>query len=733
MIAVGLFIAGILSLLIGGISLLQRKNDSIVYFFFLTTLGAASWAFGIALFLIADTTALLLFAASFYYIAAALIALSALLAGYVVWRRRMPTFKMALLISVPFLVITTVMINDPSVLLHSVTLSEQNTAALNSVPYVVYGAYFIFYYVAALALLFRGYKNASRVQKPRFGYFFGAYLFAGLIGMWFNLFLPGLGNYSLIWAGPLSVFLFILIVYVAIVRYGLFDIRTTLARTLSYALTLGALMVVYVGIGIIASTQILPNSLPGRMDALSAVLVLLLAMIFQPIKRFFDQVTNSIFFRNRYSRDDFYAELNSVLTRASDLQKLLTGASRVIAKTLSAEQAYFSVRHGDKIVNLGTTGHGKMTAADMDTLSKWWLPMLGDVKLLRYQLLDDSEENRSIRRLLLSYKATVVVCLSRDGVIIGFLVLGDRKSRSYEKRDLTVLETIADELVIAIENALSIQEIRSLNETLQQRIDDATSELRRSNAQLRKLDEAKDEFISMASHQLRTPLTSIKGYVDMILEGDAGEITPTQRKFLTEAFVSSERMVHLINDFLNVSRLQTGKFTIDKRPADLAKIVGQELDSLKISASGRDLAFRYKKPQLLPKLLLDEGKIRQVIMNFSDNALYYSRPGTEIKVSLEVEGEDVVLQVKDTGIGVPEEEQARLFTKFYRASNARKQRPDGTGVGLYLAKRVITEHGGSVVFSSVEGKGSTFGFRLPLERLRVRDDANQLDDKPDDK
>ena len=118
-------------------------------------------------------------------------------------------------------------------------------------------------------------------------------------------------------------------------------------------------------------------------------------------------------------------------------------------------------------------------------------------------------------------------------------------------------------------------------------------------------------------------------------------------------------------------------------------------------------------------------------MNFSDNALYYSRPGTEIKVSLEVEGEDVVLQVKDTGIGVPEEEQARLFTKFYRASNARKQRPDGTGVGLYLAKRVIMEHGGSVVFSSVEGKGSTFGFRLPLEKLRVRDDADQLDDQPD--
>ena len=137
-------------------------------------------------------------------------------------------------------------------------------------------------------------------------------------------------------------------------------------------------------------------------------------------------------------------------------------------------------------------------------------------------------------------------------------------------------------------------------------------------------------------------------------------------------------------------------------------------------------------PKKFPTLLLDEYKIQQVVMNFADNALYYSRPGTKIEVSLETEGDAVVLKVKDTGIGVPEEEQAQLFTKFYRASNARKQRPDGTGVGLYLAKRVIMEHGGSVIFSSVEGEGSTFGFRLPLGRLRARDDADQLDNQPHD-
>src|SRR5690606_37795654 len=116
---------------------------------------------------------------------------------------------------------------------------------------------------------------------------------------------------------------------------------------------------------------------------------------------------------------------------------------------------------------------------------------------------------------------------------------------------------------------------------------EATSELRSSNAQLQRLDEAKDEFISMASHQLRTPLTSIKGYVSMILDGDAGKVSDSQKHFLKEAFLSSERMVRLINDFLNVSRVQTGKFLIERKPINLAKLVSQELDSLEISAASR--------------------------------------------------------------------------------------------------------------------------------------------------
>jgi signal transduction histidine kinase len=185
-------------------------------------------------------------------------------------------------------------------------------------------------------------------------------------------------------------------------------------------------------------------------------------------------------------------------------------------------------------------------------------------------------------------------------------------------------------------------------------------------------------------------------------------------------------MVHLINDFLNVSRLQTGKFIIDRRPIDLATIVAQEVDGLKTTAAQRKLSLSYKVSSNVPRIYADEGKLRQVIMNFVDNAIYYSKESTTIKVTLVADPDVITLKVKDTGIGVPEAEQANLFTKFFRATNARRQRPDGTGVGLYLAKRVIVAHGGKILFESAEGQGSTFGFTLPIKRLQSApaDDAN---------
>jgi signal transduction histidine kinase len=538
---------------------------------------------------------------------------------------------------------------------------------------------------------------------------------ASAYGVLLHIVVPLLtGSQQLIGLGILTVDIFAVGFTLSVVRGQLLDIKLYAIRSVVYLFSLTTLALIYALAAFMVSRWLFESTSSPVQTAVNIALALLLAFIFQPVKHFFDRVTNHFFYRDNYSTSEFYARLSRLLTSTTDLRGLLQRAAEEIATTLKSEYGLFFVYDENRYVMTGTAdSHHRMLVQDARAIDTY-LAHHSD-KVIVTDFLADQDP---LRRVLMGHKACLVLPLQRGGgEIIGYFLMGDHRSGSYTRRDIRALETVADELVIAIQNALSVQEVKELNATLQQRIDEATKELRASNAQLQKLDEAKDEFVSMASHQLRTPLTSVKGYISMVLEGDVGKIAPMQRQVLSEAFTSSERMVHLINDFLNVSRLQTGKFMLDRRPIDLAKIVGQEVDSLKTTADSRNLKLRYRTPSHFPVLYLDEGKIRQVVMNFIDNAMYYSREHTTITIRLLVEAGDVVLEVIDTGIGVPVSEQAHLFGKFFRATNARKQRPDGTGVGLFLAKKVITDHGGTVIFSSVEGEGSTFGFRLPIKKL----------------
>jgi signal transduction histidine kinase len=298
--------------------------------------------------------------------------------------------------------------------------------------------------------------------------------------------------------------------------------------------------------------------------------------------------------------------------------------------------------------------------------------------------------------------------MARDN-LVGVIAVGFPSNvEKISDENQKLLERIGEAVGVALDNRLLYEE--------NQRV---VKQLQTSNAKLRALDETKDEFISMASHQLRTPLTTVKGYVSMVLEGDAGKITNNQRKLLDQSYLSAQRMVYLIADLLNVSRLRTGKFVIDSSPTDLADLVEGEIEQLKETAKARHLELTYSKPKEFPVLMLDETKIRQVVMNFADNAIYYTPAGGHIHINLEDKGESIEFTVVDDGIGVPKTAQHHLFTKFYRADNAKQSRPDGTGLGLFMAQKVVVAQGGAIVFRSEEGKGSTFGFSFSKSKLKV--------------
>ncbi|HZJ34583.1 MAG TPA: ATP-binding protein [Candidatus Angelobacter sp.] len=592
--------------------------------------------------------------------------------------------------------------------------SQQDVYAINFGPLIwLYALFLVVQLVAVIWIFSISLKTTVGRKRAQIKVIWQSLIVAIPILMITQFIAPAItGSFEITDAGILIMVLPVVSLYLSVIRHGLFDIRQAIIRTVTYLLSLATLSFIYYYLAYLGSIVLFKGSVVSGVSVspVNIVMALILAFLFQPVRRFFDKVTNRVFYKDIYNSDDFFARLNKTLGFTTNLRGLLERTAYEIGNTLKSEQAFFFVNTANgHYVSAGTENHKQLPKNDADQLE--------GVNNKSHGVIVASlrEPNDPTRRLMLSHRIELILPLVQGDETIGYLCLGDHLNSGYTTRDMRVLSTISDELTIAIQNALAVQEIRELNLTLQQRVANATKELRTSNTILRRLDKAKDEFVSMASHQLRTPLTSVKGYISMVIEGDAGKISDPQKKLLDEAFNSSERMVHLINDFLNVSRIQNGKFIIDKHPTDLSKVIGQEIDSLKPSALSRNLKFVYNPPKDFPMIEIDEGKVRQVVINFADNALYYSHENTTINISLSIENNKALFTVKDNGIGVPTDEQEQLFSKFYRASNARKQRPDGTGVGLYLAKKIIDAHEGEIVFESVEGKGSTFGFRLPLK------------------
>jgi PAS domain S-box-containing protein len=233
----------------------------------------------------------------------------------------------------------------------------------------------------------------------------------------------------------------------------------------------------------------------------------------------------------------------------------------------------------------------------------------------------------------------------------------------------------------------------------------------------KEIERMKSEFVSISAHQLRTPLSAIKWTLRMFLDGDLGEITKEQREFLERIYKSNERMISLINDLLNVTRIEEGRYVYKPTPVDVAQICQSTIELYKEEIERKNLELIFKKPQELPKVMADVEKISLAIQNLLENAIRYTLPGGKVEIVLEKKENEIQFLIKDTGIGIPKDQQGRVFTKFFRAPNAMKIDTQGSGLGLFITKNIIEAHGGKIWFESEEGKGTTFYFTLPITEV----------------
>ena len=231
------------------------------------------------------------------------------------------------------------------------------------------------------------------------------------------------------------------------------------------------------------------------------------------------------------------------------------------------------------------------------------------------------------------------------------------------------------------------------------------------------ISQMKSEFISIAAHQLRTPLSAIKWIFHMLLSGDLGKINKNQKEFLTKGCAANEKMIVLINDLLNVTRIEEGQFLFEFAPISLKETIKEVLAEFIPLAAKREIGLDFICPKIpLPLISADRSKLRLALQNLLDNAIKYTPPRKSVTVTLKKELNGFKILIKDRGVGIPQDQWPRVFSKFFRGTNVLKMETDGTGLGLFITRNIIKKHGGNITFTSQENRGTEFIIDLPLKK-----------------
>lgn len=292
----------------------------------------------------------------------------------------------------------------------------------------------------------------------------------------------------------------------------------------------------------------------------------------------------------------------------------------------------------------------------------------------------------------------------------GILVfLSDKPTNQIDQAQKDIMLSLSRMLSLVIRNHRLFQDIQKANQTIQQK----AQELEKLNQHLKEIDAAKSEFLSIASHQLRTPLSALRGYISMMAEGDFGAISSKQQSILQKLEDNVQRLSILVNDLLNLARIEAGTARdLNLMDFDLVELINRIIDEVHFKADNQGIKLIFDPPQETFPVRLDREKMEQITMNLLDNAVHYTPQGSiTIKIQ-EMPQQIILISIADTGIGMDPESKEKMFTKFFRSPQAKAQRPDGTGVGLYVVKSMVEQHQGTIWLESTLNQGTTFFLKI---------------------
>jgi signal transduction histidine kinase len=294
---------------------------------------------------------------------------------------------------------------------------------------------------------------------------------------------------------------------------------------------------------------------------------------------------------------------------------------------------------------------------------------------------------------------------------LGTLAVYKRSRWTFSEADITLLSSFGSQVAIALENARLFAALKEHSEHLEERVRARTAELEAANR-------AKSQFLANMSHELRTPLNSIIGFSALLTEGLHGPLTERQRRDVGHIHASGQHLLAVINDILDLARVEAGKLELTLEPVALGPVIEDSLTLVREQAAAKGLRLESELPEGLPPALADPLRLKQILSNLLSNAVKFTPEGGAVTVGARAEEEGLALWVKDTGVGIAPEDQERIFREFEQADNTLARQHQGTGLGLALTRHLVELQGGKIrVESEGEGRGSTFTFTMPTAEV----------------
>lgn len=314
----------------------------------------------------------------------------------------------------------------------------------------------------------------------------------------------------------------------------------------------------------------------------------------------------------------------------------------------------------------------------------------------------------------LNLTSFIMVPLVIRNKAIGLMTLGNTTPyHKPEETDIEILSVLANQLAQSIENARLYEELWIAYQDLEKRVKQRTLELERANQALTKMNQMKSEFVSAVAHELRTPLTSIKGYATILTSGRLGELKPEQKERLERINKHSNDLAQLINNLLDISRIESGRVTMEIRETPLDEIIKDVSEIIFPQVEEKSIKFEIERDPVINKIWVDRQQIERVLINILGNAVKFTPENGSITMRIKDKDDYIQIDIIDSGTGIASQDLDRIFDEFYRGDNPINREKKGTGLGLSLAKKIVEAHGGKIWVESKIGKGSKFSFTIP--------------------